>query len=285
MRRGKWVAAIAGVALGIATGTALVGRQRFRARVAVEVRALFSSTAASVGPDELRARWEGLPDPIRRYLRYAIPEGALALRTVRLKHDGFLRIKPGERWHPVEGEQYFTVAEPGFVWHASARLAPFLWIEARDRLLSGRGNMLVKLVSTFTIADAGGAEIDQGASLRWLAENAWFPYAFVGDSIEWTPIDARSARVTLRHDGLPASAVLDVDDEGKLAGLRGDRYRDVGGGRAVLTPWGGRYSDYREFNGFRVPSSVEVFWLLEDGEFTYARFRVTALEYNVADRF
>jgi hypothetical protein len=47
----------------------------------------------------------------------------------------------------------------------------------------------------------------------------------------------------------------------------------------------GRYADYREFNGFRVPASVEVTWELENGPFSYARFGITALDYNAADRF
>jgi len=263
----------------------LFGRWRFRALVGADVRRLFSGAANPVGPEQLQARGDHLPEPIRRYLRYAIPEGAPAIRTVRLKHDGFFRTKPDQDWFAVEGEQYFAAARPGFVWTASIRPARLLWIEARDCLLSGRGHMLVKLLSIFPIANARGAEIDQGSSLRWLAECAWFPYAFVGDQIAWEPIDARSARATLRQGGLPVRAIVEVDGEGKLAGLRADRYRDVGDGTAVVTPWIGRYSDYRDFDGLLVPSFVEVLWLLPDGEFSYARFRVTALEYNVPARF
>jgi hypothetical protein len=66
--------------------------------------------------------------------------------------------------------------------------------------------------------------------------------------------------------------------------VRAERYRDVGG-KAVLTPWTGRYGDYREFGGFRVPASVEVAWDLEKEPFSYARFRITTLQYNVLNRF
>jgi hypothetical protein len=139
--------------------------------------------------------------------------------------------------------------------------------------------MLVKAASIVPIADAGGAEIDQGASLRWLAECAWFPYAFVGEHVQWEPVDSRSARVTLRQDSLLVSAVVHFGQDGRLERLRAERYRDIGDGKAVLTPWIGRYLEYRDFNGFRVPSSVEVAWELPEGVFSYARFRVTALEY------
>jgi hypothetical protein len=40
-----------------------------------------------------------------------------------------------------------------------------------------------------------------------------------------------------------------------------------------------------EFGGFRVPSSVEVRWNLPKGAFSYARFLIAALEYNVAEPF
>jgi hypothetical protein len=185
----------------------------------------------------------------------------------------------------VHGQDYFTVAKPGFVWNARMWLVPLVWIEACDCLLSNRGEMLVKLYSLFTIADASGAEIDQGSRLRWLAECVWFPYGFVGDEIQWDPIDGHSARVTLRQDGLPVNAVVEIDEEGKLTCIRGDRYRDVCGGKAVLTPWFGRCGDYQSFSAFRVPSSVEIGWVLEEGEFNCIRFRVTALEYNGAQRF
>lgn len=281
MKRAVYGVASVCLLVGAAAIVALVGRRRFRDRVNADVTTLFSDARVSIGSEQLHSRWDALPEPVRRYLRYAIREGVSAIGTAYLKHDGLFRTKPGQRWFPIAGEEYFTVARPGFVWNASIRPAPFLWIEACDRLVSGRGNMVVALASTIPIADAVGAEIDQGSRLRWLAECAWFPYAFVGDDVQWESIDAHSARATLRCDGLPVSALVEIDDEGKLTQLRADRYRDLGGGRAALTPWTGRYSDYREFNGFRVPSSVDVAWELEKEPFSYARFRVTNLEYNV----
>jgi hypothetical protein len=150
------------------------GRYLFRRRVARDVTTLLSTTRSSVGPQQLAARRDSLPEPVRRYLRFAIEDGALATRTVRLEHEGAFRPKPEQRWLPSRGVEYFTAATPGFVWSASISPAPLAWIDACDRLHDRRGNMLVKLESLFTIADACGPEIDQGANLRWLAEAVWF---------------------------------------------------------------------------------------------------------------
>jgi hypothetical protein len=234
-----------------------------------------------VGPNQLRARFNTLPEPVRRYLRYAIREDAPAIRTARLEHRGKFRTGPNERWLAIKGTQHFTVGEPGFIWNATVLPLPFISVRARDSLIAGRGNMLVKVKAFFTIADASGPEIDQGSRLRWLAECVWFPYAFVGDSIEWEPIDDRSAQARLRCDGLPVAAVFEFDEKGKPCRLRAQRYRDVGHGKApVLTAWCGEYANYRVFGSFQVPTSVDVSWKLLTGSFSYARFEITALDYK-----
>src|SRR5882724_9399279 len=211
----------------------------FRKRVARDVTTLLSTTMSSVGPQQLAARRDSLPEPVRRYLRFAIKAGAPATRTVRLEHGGTFRPKPEQRWLPIAGVEYFTAATPGFVWSASISPAPLVWIDARDRLHNRRGSMLVRLESLFPIAGARGPEIDQGASLRWLSEAVWFPYAYAGDAVRWEPVSGEAARVRLVQEGAPVAALVEFDAEGRIVLIRGERYRDVGGGRSVLTPWVG----------------------------------------------
>jgi hypothetical protein len=214
-------------------------------------------------------------------LSFAISKGTPAVFNVRMTHSGYFRTKPDGKWFTIRGRQYFTVGHPGFVWSARVWPLPFIWIDARDKLLKEEANMLVTLLSTVSIADARGAEITQGSQLRWMAEIAWFPYALVSREIAWEAIDDSSARATLLYAYLPASVVFQIDGEGKLSRIVAQRYRDLGGGKSVLTPWIGEYGNYREFRGFRIPCSVEVKWQLEDGPFSYARFEIDTIEYNV----
>ncbi len=275
-----------GLAIGVALGVAVkTGARKFRERVARDIAQLFADAGPAVGPEDLHARRAALPEPIQRYLGFAISEAAPALCTVRLKHGGFLRPKPNGPWLKIQGEEYFAVSRPGFVWHGQAETAEILWVDARDSLLGERGNMLVKFCSAFNVADAHGPEIDQGASLRWLAEAMWFPFALVGARIHWEPVDHRSARATLVQDGLPVAALFEVDAEGKLIRVSGERYYDAGQGKPVLRPWFGRCAEWRDFGGFCVPTSVEVSWILPEGEFCYVRFNVTVLEFNKGEAF
>ena len=271
---------IAGLLVGLAIGF-LILRARFRHRIASEIRALLGASKDQVGPAELRSRWPDLPAPARRYLSYSIGDETPPLRTARVVHGGTFRMRPDAPWRPIRGRQHFSVAHPGFVWDASVVMAPGLRIQARDALLGGRGSMLVKLGSALTMANAGGADVDQGASLRWLAESVWFPFAFVSEDVRWDAIDEHRARVSLTGQAPPVSAVLEIDPAGRIVGLRADRHRDLGGGRSTLTVWTGVYREYRSFGGFTVPTSVEAAWDLPEGPFTYARFHVESIEYNV----
>src|SRR5438128_6409879 len=116
-----------------------------------------------------------LPAPVRRYLARAIGRRGIAVRTVRLRHGGLFRTTLDGSWVPIRGEQYFSAAPPGFVWRGRIRIAPGLWVDARDRSVDGAGSMRISFESTFTLADSSGAELDQGALLRLLGGMTWFP--------------------------------------------------------------------------------------------------------------
>ncbi|HEY91139.1 MAG TPA: hypothetical protein G4O07_04820, partial [Dehalococcoidia bacterium] len=74
---------------------------------------------------------EGLPEPIRRNLRYVRVIGKRRIRTVSLKQKGFFKLKPGQNWLPVRAGQYFTTEPPGYVWQATIRMNPLLWVSGK----------------------------------------------------------------------------------------------------------------------------------------------------------
>ncbi len=221
----------------------------------------------------------GLPEPTQRYLSYAQVVGKETIRTVRLKQKGFMRQQPGQKWLPLVAEQYFTTNPPAFLWHGTIHPFPLVSMSATDRFSDGHGNMLIKLLSFVTLADARGPEMDQGALLRYLAEIAWFPTAWLSDDIQWQAIDAQSVKATIRHRSVTASAVLYVNEQGQLTHLTAERYMEEHG-HYRLEPWSGQYKEYQEVSGMRIPTKVEVTWHLAAGDFTWFRVELTEIEYN-----
>lgn len=62
----------------------------------------------------------------------------------------------------------------------------------------------------------------------------WFPSAFLGNNISFEPIDANSAKVTLKDIGKSVTATMYFDDDGKLINFTAPRYRNMGNGKFEL---------------------------------------------------
>ncbi len=257
---------------------------RFGRNVAREARGLWSQAGSAREP-RLAHDLKGLPPPVRRYLEVALRERKTPVRAVRLRHGGTFRTKAEQPWLPIRGEQYFSVDPPGFVWWGRVRVMPGLWIDARDKSMAGEGSMRIMVASTWTLADVGGPEIDQGALLRLLAEMVWFPTALLdSQNVSWTPIDEASAEARLRLYGRDVRAVFHFGPDGLPQKVTAHRYRDVDG-KGVLTPWSGEMRNFRAHDGVLVPEEVEVSWHLESGAFPYARFSLERLEFNRPEPF
>lgn len=284
-RKGLWVAIGLAVAIGAAAAAvAATSRTRFGWRVHSEVKRMWASAAPPQPLD--RARLRVLPFPVQDYLERALGGRERTISTARLRHGGTFRTRLDGPWTPIRGEQYFAADPPGFVWWGRLRIAPGLWIEARDRSLGGAGSMLVEAASAFPLANGRGPELDQAAMLRLLGEMLWFPTALMDERhVAWTSLDDRRALARLRIDGREASAVFEFGDDGLPSAFQADRYRDLGQGRSALTPFVGEAADYGEVDGVLVPQRVTASWVVDGRRVPYARFLVEQLEYDVTDPF
>ena len=223
---------------------------------------------------------EKLPDPVKRYLKYAGVVGKPMVQTVRLKQAGKIRKSSRDPWMNFEAKQYYSVNPPGFVWVAYMKFLGLPLIRVRDYYMEGRGNILVKALSLFTVADSGGEKMDQGAMMRYLNEMMWFPSAFLGKNVSFEPIDDGSARVSLRDRDKSITATMYFDDEGKLTNFTAPRYRDMGNNRFELENWSTPIREYGEFEGLRLPIKGAGVWNLREGDLEYIDLTVSDLEYN-----
>src|ERR1700757_2861237 len=78
-----------------------------------------------------------------------------------------------------------------------------------------------------------------------------------------------------RSQAGPARVRL-IFENGDITRIEADDRSRVVGHRIVPTRWQGRCCDYREMDGYRIPTRAVVSWLLDEGPFEYWRGRVTA---------
>ncbi len=220
-----------------------------------------------------------LPPVVQKWLERSGAVGKEIARSVHLKQSGEMKTKPDGGWIPFEAEQWNTTNPPGFIWTTEIQAGPGMTLAGRDKYVDGRGNMLIKLLSLFPVADSKGPETDQGAMLRNLAEICWFPSAALNDYIRWEQVDSLSAKATMTNGGISASGVFRFNADGDMASFEAKRYYDRKEG-ATLEDWFVLNKGYHEFDGVRVPHKSEITWKLKGGDFTWLKLEITDIQCN-----
>lgn len=220
-----------------------------------------------------------LPEAVGSYFAFALgARQGRPIRGARLEQVGTFALRPGA-FKPFSAVQHYRLEPPEFVWEARIAFAPLLEIQVRDSYAGGRGQMKARLCGLVTMASLeGGGELAAASLQRFLAELPWLPTALLpAAGVSWTALDARRARATLQDGDVSATVDFHFGDQGQIDRVAALRSRAVGKAM-VPTPWEGRFWDYREVDGLRLPHQAEVAWLLPEGSHVYWRASIVLFE-------
>jgi len=286
MRRDLAVLTATGATL---SGAAVAGTVMWNRRTAAEVERLWD-TFEGPSKDDEAAVWRpyserelvALPDPVARYFRFALPDGHAVIRRARLRQSGHMRTGEGKPWAPFTAVHHVSVVPLGFVWDASWHGLPLVPMRIRDRYVEGQGAAQMLIGGIVRAGSVGSPEVASASLTRYLAEAAWLPSALLPRSgVSWSSLGNGRAAATLRDHDTNASIDVQFGDDGRIDFVSAMRYRDVGG-RAVLTPWGGRFSSYDRIAGMMIPREATVEWTIAGKPVEVWRGRIESAEYELA---
>lgn len=275
------LAALALPGIAVAFGAVRWSRQTRQLRARLEA-ARVPVQPRTIDFDQLT----GLPAPVQAYFRTVLREGRPMVAGVRVHHRGSLNLgDTTARWRPFLSDQRVVTRRPGFHWDARVRMMPGVTVRVHDAYVAGEGVLQAALLGLLPVADLRGSrEIAEGELMRFFAEAAWYPTALLpSQGVRWEAVDARSARATLSDDSIALTLLFTFDANGLIdtvgAEARGRRV----GEETIATPWRGRFWNYEERDGMRVPLEGEVAWLLPEGPRPYWRGRVAQINYEFAE--
>ena len=92
------------------------------------------------------------------------------------------------------------------------------------------------------------------------------------------PRDSSSVKATFTVNEITISAILYFNEKGQLMNfISNDRYAIADMKQyPFLTP----VKDYKNINGYNLPSYGEAIWRYPDGDFCYGKFNIKEVEYN-----
>lgn len=220
-----------------------------------------------------------LPDPARRFFTYAIRPGTPLLPVAAIDMGG--RFSLGDKDTPAYQTmqaQQILAAPQGFVW--SMRTLSGMPLSGSD---TGSWTRF-RIFGVIPVGRLGGDPDHRRAAFgRYVAEAVfWTPAALLpGPGVDWTAIDDRTARVTVRHDGLEQAVDVILGPEGRPVEVRFQRWSNANPDRQHrLQPFGGYLSDFREVQGYRLPFRVEAGNMFgTDDYFPFFLAEVTAIRF------
>jgi hypothetical protein len=119
--------------------------------------------------------------------------------------------------------------------------------------------------------------------MRFLAEAVWYPTALLpSQGVQWQTIDAQTALASLTDGDISLSMRFHFGKDGLVDTFRTEARGRLVGDKMTFAPWEGRFGNYAERSGMRIPLEGEVAWALPSGSKPYYRGMITTLRYDFA---
>jgi hypothetical protein len=198
-----------------------------------------------------------LPEPARRYFSFSIAEGTPLYTVALLEMAGQFGMgdKARPNYQPMRATQVLAAPE-GFIWEMSGGTGA-LRMSGSD----GRTWTRFWLFSLVPVARAGGTPDHIRSAFGRYASEAifWTPAAVLpGPNVTWQPVAEDVARMTMRFGALEQSVDVTVDKDGRPRHVSFMRWSNANPDKVHrLQPFGGYLSEFREFEGFRLPTHIE----------------------------
>jgi hypothetical protein len=196
-----------------------------------------------------------LPEPVRRYLRFAIADRTPLEQSARVSMRG--RIKLG-RWLPFRATEVIA-PHNGFVWRA--RVAGGLFAGS-DRFVDGEGALDWRLAGLIPVMRASGEDVSRSAAARAGGEAQWLPTALVPQvGVAWSVLDDDVIVASLSVGGVPVEVRQRIDATGRPLSTVFDRWGDPDDtGTWGWHPFGGEMWAVRTFHGLTIPTAGRMGW-------------------------
>lgn len=221
-----------------------------------------------------------LPVPVKIWLKNCGALGKPFISMGKVTQTAEMQMKPDQdNWLTATATQYTTIDNPAFIWSVDVKMNSILSFQGRDKYDEGKGEMLIKMNSLFNVVNERGEKLDEGTLQRYLGEMVWFPSLALSPYITWEQIDENTAKATMTYKGTSGSGTFYFNSNSDVIKFSALRFN--GNDKdAKRRNWEMNISDYKTFEGIKVPAKMISTWKLDDKDWTWLKLEVTDIKYN-----
>jgi hypothetical protein len=202
-----------------------------------------------------------LPEPARRYFLFTIRAEA-PIRTVteiHMRGEIGLGTKRNPNYQPMRAKEILAPPD-GLVWSVKAGHG-VIQIAGSDGFDGETSWVRFWLMNTIPIVRAGGTSDHARAAFgRVIAEAVfWAPATLLPNRhVTWEAVNRDTARAKVTYRGLTQAVDVTVDNDGRPTMVVIPRWSDANADKSYrLQPFGGYLSDFRDVDGYMLPTRVE----------------------------
>jgi hypothetical protein len=131
-----------------------------------------------------------------------------------------------------------------------------------------------------------GPQMNQGETVTLFNDICLMAPAALIDRqrIQWESAGPLAARARFTHAGNTVTALLTLNEAGELVDfISNDRFMSSDGKTYTSYPWSTPVGSYRDLDGRRVAAYGEAIWHTPEGKFSYGKFNLVEIEYNLRE--
>lgn len=223
-----------------------------------------------------------LPVCVQKYLEYTGAIGKSVPQNMCIEFDAGMYRKPGDKPMKSYSVQYNFYGNYSrlFLMKASKIGIPF---RALHIYKNQQASFQVKVTELFKVVDVSGEELTKAETVTLLNDMCIFaPAALVDKRLTWNEMDSLTTKVTLANGKYVVSAILYFNGLGELINfISDDRSALQDDGTMKEVRWSTPISDYKEFEGRKIPTIGKTIWHYPEGNFTYGEFKLRSIRYNI----
>jgi hypothetical protein len=221
-----------------------------------------------------------LPPLMQTYLRRVGAVGRPRPRNMRVVFNAPMRSSATAPWMQSKATQYEFFDPPArqFFMKATRAGVP---LDVLHQYVDGAATFRVRIAGLFPVIDKKGSGITHDETVTLMNDVLVLaPAAALDLPFIFETTGERTLRATFSNAGFTVAATLTFDAAGDLVGfVSADRAHDRAEGPAE---WSTPISDYRTVNGIRIGRRGDANWIEPAGEWTYGRFEIVSIAYDVA---
>jgi hypothetical protein len=221
-----------------------------------------------------------LPLPVQKYLRYAGVVNKPKVKNVRIVFHGQMRDK-GKDWFAFTSQQYNFFDEPTRLFFMKGKMFG-ITVPGYHHYIKNTAVMDIRLFGIFSIVKKSGIVMNKAETVTLFNDMCLLaPATLIDNRIQWQTINDTSVTAIFTNHSITISANLFFNQQGQLINFISNDRTSVSEMKEY--PFSTPVTSYKNVNGYNIVSLAEAVWHYPDGNFTYGKFNLKSIEYNIAE--